>query len=121
MIRMFELIIFLGKFESEGLMSFEKCDNYLISPRKNKYQFIHFFSEQEPPQSLLKLNLIADKERGWLMVVKALIETVIFHTFQMLIQKLFFNLLLFQVPDNDSLGPAVITLFLDECPLPSKV
>ena len=55
------------------------------------------------------------------MVVKALIETVIFHTFQMLIQKLFFNLLLFQVPDNDSLGPAVITLFLDECPLPSKV
>ncbi|PAV76580.1 hypothetical protein WR25_19214 [Diploscapter pachys] len=56
-------------------------------------------NEQEPPQSLLKLNLIADKERGWLMVVKALIETV---------------------PDNDSLGPAVITLFLDECPLPSK-
>ncbi|VDM58585.1 unnamed protein product, partial [Angiostrongylus costaricensis] len=57
------------------------------------------FSEQEPPASLLKLNMIAEREKGWLLVVESLIETV---------------------PDDDSLGPAVITLFLDECPLPSK-
>ncbi|CAI4222439.1 unnamed protein product [Auanema sp. JU1783] len=56
-------------------------------------------NEQEPPTSLLKLNLLADKENGWIIVVKALIDTV---------------------PDEDSLGPAVITLFLDECPLPSR-
>ncbi|CAB3407581.1 unnamed protein product [Caenorhabditis bovis] len=56
-------------------------------------------NEQEPPQSLLKLNFIADEEKGWIMVVKALIHTI---------------------PDNDPLGPAVISLFLDECPLPSK-
>ncbi|KAK6056689.1 SPRY domain protein [Cooperia oncophora] len=36
--------------------------------------------------------MIAEREKGWLLVV----------------------------PDDDSLGPAVITLFLDECPLPSK-
>lgn len=47
----------------------------------------------------MKLNMIAEKEQGWLIVVRALIDLV---------------------PDNDSLGPAVITLFLDECPLPSK-
>lgn len=56
-------------------------------------------NDQEPPRSLLKLNMIADEERGWLMVVKSLI---------------------FTIPDNDPLGPAVISLFLDECPLPSK-
>ena len=43
--------------------------------------------------------MIAEKEQGWLIVVRALIDLV---------------------PDQDSLGPAVITLFLDECPLPSK-
>ncbi|KAJ1355763.1 hypothetical protein KIN20_013299 [Parelaphostrongylus tenuis] len=53
-------------------------------------------NEQEPPASLLKLNMIAEREKGWLLVVESLIETV---------------------PDDDSLGPAVITLFLDECPL----
>ena len=47
----------------------------------------------------MKLNMIAEKEQGWLIVVRALIDLV---------------------PDHDSLGPAVITLFLDECPLPSK-
>ncbi|PIO75031.1 SPRY domain protein [Teladorsagia circumcincta] len=56
-------------------------------------------NEQDPPASLLKLNMIAEREKGWLLVVESLIETV---------------------PDDDSLGPAVITLFLDECPLPSK-
>ncbi|KAF1768191.1 hypothetical protein GCK72_000003 [Caenorhabditis remanei] len=56
-------------------------------------------NEQEPPQSLLKLNFIADEEKGWMLVVKALIYTI---------------------PENDPLGPAVISLFLDECPLPSK-
>ncbi|CAI5438691.1 unnamed protein product [Caenorhabditis angaria] len=56
-------------------------------------------NEQEPPQSLLKLNFLADEENGWMMVVKALIYTI---------------------PIEDPLGPAVISLFLDECPLPSK-
>ncbi|KAF8368289.1 hypothetical protein PRIPAC_86118 [Pristionchus pacificus] len=56
-------------------------------------------NDQEPPGSLLKLNLIADKEEGWQMVVRSLIDTV---------------------PHEDALGPAVITLFLDESPLPAK-
>ncbi|CAJ0574282.1 unnamed protein product, partial [Mesorhabditis spiculigera] len=56
-------------------------------------------NEQEPPSSLLKLNLLADKESGWLLIVKSLVEVV---------------------PDEDPLGPAVITLFLDESPLPTK-
>ncbi|GMT28716.1 hypothetical protein PFISCL1PPCAC_20013 [Pristionchus fissidentatus] len=56
-------------------------------------------NDQEPPGSLLKLNLIADKEEGWQLVVRCLIETV---------------------PHEDALGPAVITLFLDESPLPAR-
>ncbi|VDD90977.1 unnamed protein product [Enterobius vermicularis] len=56
-------------------------------------------NEQAPPSALLKLNLIADKESGWLMVVMCLIDVV---------------------PDDDPLGPAVMTLFLDESPLPTK-
>ncbi|KAM3721201.1 RING finger and SPRY domain-containing protein [Dirofilaria immitis] len=56
-------------------------------------------NDQEPPTQLLKLNLIADKEGGWIMVVMCLIDVV---------------------PVEDPLGPAVITLFLDESPLPTK-
>lgn len=62
--------------------------------------YTKFFSDQEPPTQLLKLNLIADKQGGWIMVVMCLIDVV---------------------PVEDPLGPAVITLFLDESPLPTKV
>lgn len=56
-------------------------------------------NEQASPTPLLKLNLIADKESGWLMVVMCLVDVV---------------------PADDPLGPAVMTLFLDESPLPTK-
>lgn len=49
---------------------------------------------------MLTLHKVADKETGWLKVVHSLINVI---------------------PMNDPLGPAVITLLLDECPLPSKV
>lgn len=57
-------------------------------------------SDQEPPPSMLKLHKIADKEDGWLIVVRSMGQVI---------------------PLHDPLGPAVITLLLDECPLPSKV
>uniref|UniRef100_A0A8R1Y3I2 RING finger and SPRY domain-containing protein 1 n=3 Tax=Onchocerca TaxID=6281 RepID=A0A8R1Y3I2_ONCVO len=57
-------------------------------------------NDQEPPTQLLKLNLIADKEGGWIMVVMCLIDVI---------------------PVEDPLGPAVIILFLDESPLPTKI
>uniref|UniRef100_A0A5S6PK19 Bm3401 n=1 Tax=Brugia malayi TaxID=6279 RepID=A0A5S6PK19_BRUMA len=56
-------------------------------------------NDQEPPTQLLKLNLIADKEGGWIMVVMCLIDVI---------------------PIEEPLGPAVITLFLDESPLPTR-
>lgn len=59
-----------------------------------------FFSETEPPQAMLNLHKIAETEQGWLDVAKALIVAI---------------------PMEDPLGPAVITLLLDECPLPTKV
>lgn len=62
--------------------------------------FFFAFSEQEPPPAMLKLNLIADKEQGWLLIVQTMIDIV---------------------PAENPLGPAVITLFLDESPLPTKV
>lgn len=56
-------------------------------------------NDQEPPPSMLKLHTIADKEAGWLVVVRSMVQVI---------------------PLQDPLGPAVITLLLDDCPLPSK-
>ncbi|ESO85848.1 hypothetical protein LOTGIDRAFT_130506 [Lottia gigantea] len=56
-------------------------------------------NDQEPPQAMLALHKIAEKDSGWLEVVKSLIRGI---------------------PLTDPLGPAVITLLLDEFPLPTK-
>ncbi|KFM72319.1 RING finger and SPRY domain-containing protein 1, partial [Stegodyphus mimosarum] len=48
---------------------------------------------------MTKLHFIADKERGWLTVVNSMANVI---------------------PMDDPLGPAVITLLLDDCPLPTK-
>lgn len=58
-----------------------------------------FFSEQEPPNSMLKLHNIADNEEGWIQVVTSMVNVI---------------------PMTDPLGPSVITLLLDDCPLPSR-
>ncbi len=49
---------------------------------------------------MTRLHFIADKEGGWLTVVNSMANVV---------------------PMDDPLGPAVITLLLDDCPLPTKV
>ena len=49
---------------------------------------------------MLKLHSIADKEDGWIQVVSSMVNVI---------------------PMNNSLGPSVMTLLLDDCPLPSKV
>lgn len=59
-----------------------------------------FDSEQGPPQAMLTLHRVAESEDGWLQVVESLVVSI---------------------PLDDPLGPAVITLLLDECPLPTKV
>ncbi|KAK3581112.1 hypothetical protein CHS0354_033904 [Potamilus streckersoni] len=56
-------------------------------------------NEQEPPQAMIQLHKIAETEEGWMDVAKSLILSI---------------------PLDDPLGPAVITLLLDECPLPAK-
>lgn len=56
-------------------------------------------NEQEPPSSMLHLHNIADNEEGWIQVVNSMIKVI---------------------PLTDPLGPSVITLLLDDCPLPSK-
>ncbi|KAJ8942934.1 hypothetical protein NQ318_003819 [Aromia moschata] len=56
-------------------------------------------NEQEPPSSMLLLHNIADNEEGWIQVVNSMINVI---------------------PLLDPLGPSVITLLLDDCPLPSK-
>ncbi|GFY61450.1 RING finger and SPRY domain-containing protein 1 [Trichonephila inaurata madagascariensis] len=53
----------------------------------------------EPPPSMAQIHCIADKEIGWLTVVHSMANVI---------------------PMDDPLGPAVITLLLDECPLPTK-
>lgn len=49
---------------------------------------------------LLKLHNIADQDEGWIQVVQSMVQVI---------------------PIEDPLGPAVITLLLDDCPLPNKV
>ncbi|XP_043461440.1 RING finger and SPRY domain-containing protein 1-like [Leptopilina heterotoma] len=56
-------------------------------------------NEQEPPPAMLKLHSIADKEDGWIEVVSSMVNVI---------------------PMHNSLGPSVMTLLLDDCPLPSK-
>ncbi|XP_006812624.1 RING finger and SPRY domain-containing protein 1-like [Saccoglossus kowalevskii] len=56
-------------------------------------------NEQDPPYSMLKLHQIAETESGWLEVTHSMINVI---------------------PMDDPLGPAVITLLIDECPLPAK-
>lgn len=56
-------------------------------------------NDQDPPSSMMKLHLLADKESGWLAVVNSMINVI---------------------PMDDPLGPAVVTLLLDDCPLPTK-
>ncbi|XP_033114435.1 RING finger and SPRY domain-containing protein 1-like [Anneissia japonica] len=56
-------------------------------------------NEQEPPPSMLKLHRIAETESGWIQVVTSMVNVI---------------------PLHDPLGPAVITLLIDECPLPTK-
>lgn len=57
-------------------------------------------SDQEPPLAMVILHKVADCDTGWLNVVKSLIRVI---------------------PLEDPLGPAVIALLLDECPLPTRV
>ncbi|XP_007898717.1 RING finger and SPRY domain-containing protein 1 isoform X1 [Callorhinchus milii] len=56
-------------------------------------------NDQEPPYTMMVLHELAEKDSGWLEVVLSLINVI---------------------PLEDPLGPAVITLLLDECPLPTK-
>ncbi|CAH2324567.1 RING finger and SPRY domain-containing 1 [Pelobates cultripes] len=56
-------------------------------------------NDQEPPYSMITLHEMAETDNGWLDVVQSLIRVI---------------------PLEDPLGPAVITLLLDECPLPTK-
>jgi len=55
-------------------------------------------NEQDPPPSMTKLHNIADQEEGWLQLVRSLVDVI---------------------PVEDPLGPAVMTLLLDDCPLPT--
>ena len=59
-----------------------------------------FCSDQQPPWSLLQLHKLAEADAGWVNVVETVISVI---------------------PADDPLGPSVVTLLLDECPLPTKV
>jgi len=62
--------------------------------------FCVFCSDQQPPWSLLQLHKLAEADAGWVNVVETVISVI---------------------PADDPLGPSVVTLLLDECPLPTKV
>lgn len=61
--------------------------------------FVFYISDAEAPPSMVKLHRIAEIEDGWPMVVMSLVHCI---------------------PMQNPLGPAVISLLLDDCPLPTK-
>ena len=58
------------------------------------------FSDQETPPSMLRLQTLSNKGHGWLLVLHSMVNVI---------------------PINEPLGPAVITLVMDDCALPAKV
>lgn len=56
-------------------------------------------NEPEPPHSMVQLHDITDKPSGWIQLVKSLVRVV---------------------PIEHPMGPSVITLLLDDSPLPTK-
>lgn len=56
-------------------------------------------NEPEPPTSMVQLHDITDKPTGWIQLVKSLVRVV---------------------PIEHPMGPSVITLLLDDSPLPTK-
>ncbi|EDO29990.1 predicted protein [Nematostella vectensis] len=56
-------------------------------------------NDEEPPECMTVLHFLAEEEDGWLEVVKSCI---------------------FAIPLEDSLGSAVVSFLLDECPLPTR-
>lgn len=56
-------------------------------------------NEPEPPSSMIQLHDITDKPTGWIQLVKSLVRVV---------------------PLEHPMGPSVITLLLDDSPLPTK-
>lgn len=68
-----------------------------ITDKLNKTDFM--FSEPDPPASMIQLHEITDKPTGWIQLVKSLVRVV---------------------PIEHPMGPSVITLLLDDSPLPTK-
>lgn len=59
-----------------------------------------FYSGSEAPEALRKLHWLADDGDGWIQVVLSMIHVI---------------------PLDNPLSPALITVILDDCPLPDKV
>ena len=72
--------------------------------KKKSYDFsltLHdIFSEQDPPEAMVYLHELSETESGWLDVTQSLVDVI---------------------PIGDPLGPANITLLLDDSPIPAKV
>lgn len=87
----------IGKLGLSGYLSVA----FLLPYNRSKFLTDLFSSfDQEPPDALQKLHVIGDQEEGWLQIIISMINVV---------------------PVDDPLGPAVITVVLDDCPLPNKV
>lgn len=73
---------------------------FIVNQQFNIYIFFFLCSDQETPPSMLRLQALSNKGHGWLLVLHSMVNVI---------------------PINEPLGPAVITLVLDDCALPAKV
>ncbi|OAD52697.1 RING finger and SPRY domain-containing protein 1 [Eufriesea mexicana] len=96
-----ELYVFYGQNHAgtENTISSESVVGCTVASGDMTNTTFKFPTEQETPPAMLKLHAIADKEDGWLQVVSSMVNVI---------------------PMHNPLGPSVITLLLDDCPLPSK-
>ncbi|XP_052746656.1 RING finger and SPRY domain-containing protein 1 [Bicyclus anynana] len=56
-------------------------------------------TDDESPESLMKLHVIAERDDGWLQLVTCMVNVI---------------------PVDDPFGPTAISILLDECPLPAR-
>ncbi|XP_013382424.1 RING finger and SPRY domain-containing protein 1 isoform X1 [Lingula anatina] len=87
----------LGHIVTEPLNHLDIIESLILNTMYNIKTLVD--NDRALPHSLLAIHKIADTESGWLLVVSSLVKVI---------------------PLEDPLGPATITLLLDECPLPSK-
>ncbi|KAK6629470.1 hypothetical protein RUM43_003287 [Polyplax serrata] len=79
--------------------AYSTTDKLVLETLKSIGSQVESTYDEEPPLAMQKLHALADQEDGWIQVVISMINVI---------------------PPSNPLGPSVIVILLDDCPLPTK-